>query len=42
MEKRIKPWITKKIVEYIGENEPTLVEFISSKVNVPEISSMKS
>lgn len=32
MEKRIKPWINKKIVEYIGEEEPTLVDFICSKV----------
>ncbi|GIY06696.1 hypothetical protein CDAR_578031 [Caerostris darwini] len=32
MEKRIRPWINKKIVEYIGEEEPTLVEFICSKV----------
>lgn len=32
MEKRIQPWITKKIVEYIGEEEPTLVEFICSKI----------
>lgn len=32
MEKRIQPWITKKIVEYIGEDEPTLVEFICSKI----------
>uniref|UniRef100_H2ZHU5 PWI domain-containing protein n=1 Tax=Ciona savignyi TaxID=51511 RepID=H2ZHU5_CIOSA len=32
MEKRIQPWITKKIMEYIGEEEPTLVEFICSKI----------
>jgi len=32
MERRIKPWVNKKIVEYIGEPEPTLVEFICSKV----------
>lgn len=32
MDKRIQPWITKKIVEYIGEEEPTLVEFICSKI----------
>lgn len=32
MDKRIKPWITKKIVEYIGEEEPTLTEFICQKV----------
>jgi RNA-binding protein 25 len=32
MERRIKPWINKKIVEYIGEEEPSLVEFICSKV----------
>lgn len=32
MEKRIRPWINKKIVEYIGEEEPTLVEFICSKI----------
>ncbi|XP_062503056.1 RNA-binding protein 25-like isoform X2 [Corticium candelabrum] len=29
---RIKPWVNKKIVEYIGEEEPTLVEFICDKV----------
>lgn len=32
MERRIKPWINKKIVEYIGEEEQTLVEFICQKV----------
>lgn len=32
MEKKIRPWINKKIVEYIGEPEPTLVDFICSKV----------
>jgi RNA-binding protein 25 len=32
MEKRIKPWVNKKIIEYIGEEEQTLVEFICQKV----------
>ncbi|XP_074646948.1 RNA-binding protein 25-like isoform X2 [Tubulanus polymorphus] len=32
MDKRIKPWVNKKIVEYIGEEEATLVEFICQKV----------
>ena len=32
MEKRVSPWIKKKIVEYIGEEEPTLVDFICNKV----------
>ncbi|KAH9490308.1 putative RNA-binding protein 25 [Bulinus truncatus] len=32
MDKRIKPWVTKKIIEYIGEEEPTLTEFICQKV----------
>ena len=32
MEKRIGPWINKKIVEYIGEEEPTLTDFICNKV----------
>lgn len=32
MDRRIKPWINKKIVEYIGEEEPTLTEFICSKL----------
>ncbi|CAF1068893.1 unnamed protein product [Rotaria sordida] len=32
MEKRIKPWVTKKIVEYIGEEEPTLTDFICSSI----------
>ncbi|XP_065345982.1 RNA-binding protein 25 [Cloeon dipterum] len=32
MEKRIRPWINKKIIDYIGEPEPALVDFICSKV----------
>ncbi|CAF0896551.1 unnamed protein product [Adineta steineri] len=32
MEKRIKPWIIKKIIEYIGEEEPTLTDFICTSV----------
>ncbi|XP_011410501.2 PREDICTED: RNA-binding protein 25-like [Amphimedon queenslandica] len=32
MEKRVSPWINKKIVEYIGEPEPTLTEFICNKL----------
>lgn len=33
IEKRVKPWINKKIIEYIGEEEATLVEFIADKVS---------
>lgn len=32
MEKRIRPWINKKIVEYVGSPEPALTDFICSKV----------
>ena len=32
IEKRIRPWVNKKIAEYIGEPEPTLTDFICSKV----------
>ena len=32
MEKRIRPWVNKKIAEYIGEPEPTLTDFICTKV----------
>jgi len=32
MEKRIRPWVSKKITEYIGEPEPTLSDFICKKV----------
>ena len=32
MEKRIRPWINKKIVEYIGEEEKTLLDFICQKI----------
>lgn len=28
----IRPWISKKIAEYIGEEEPTLVDFLCSKL----------
>ena len=32
MEERIKQWVNKKIQEYIGEEELTLVDFICGKV----------
>jgi len=32
MDKRIKPWINKKIIEYIGEEEASLHDFICSKI----------
>ncbi|KNC81223.1 hypothetical protein, variant [Sphaeroforma arctica JP610] len=32
--KRIQPWVNKKITEYIGEEEPSLTEFICDKVKV--------
>ena len=32
MKNRIKPWINKKIIEYIGEEEATLHDFICSKI----------
>ena len=32
MEKRIRPWVTKKIIEYIGEEEPALSEFICTSI----------
>lgn len=32
VERRIKPWINKKIVEYLGELEPSLSQFICQKV----------
>lgn len=32
MEKRIKPWVTKKIIEYIGEEEPALSDFICTSI----------
>lgn len=28
----MKPWVTKKIVEYLGEEEPTLIDFVVSKM----------
>jgi RNA-binding protein 25 len=32
MDKRIRPWINKKIIEYIGEEEQTLNDFICLKI----------
>ena len=37
MDKRIKPWVNKKIIEYIGEEEPTLTDFICQKVMAQSI-----
>ncbi|KAI0986134.1 hypothetical protein GJ496_005748 [Pomphorhynchus laevis] len=33
MATRVKPWVNKKIIEYIGEEEPTLTDFICQKIN---------
>jgi RNA-binding protein 25 len=33
MDKRVAPWIDKKIIEYIGEPEPTLTEFVCNKLS---------
>ncbi|CAD5225681.1 unnamed protein product [Bursaphelenchus okinawaensis] len=32
VDEKIKPWVDKKIKEYIGEEEPTLVNFICDKI----------
>lgn len=32
MERRIRPWINKKISDYIGEEEQTLLDFICKKL----------
>uniref|UniRef100_A0A8C3G6K8 RNA binding motif protein 25 n=1 Tax=Cyclopterus lumpus TaxID=8103 RepID=A0A8C3G6K8_CYCLU len=37
MDRRIKPWINKKIIEYIGEEEATLVDFVCSKVSLHSV-----
>lgn len=29
----MKPWVTKKIVEYLGEEEATLIEFVLAKMS---------
>ena len=29
----MKPWITKKVIEYLGEEEETLIAFILSKLS---------
>ena len=36
------PWINKKIVEYIGEEEPTLREFICNKVCIKRTESLNN
>jgi RNA-binding protein 25 len=33
IEKRVDPWINKKIQEYIGEPEPILTEFVCNKLS---------
>lgn len=32
MDRRIRPWICKKIKDYIGEEEETLLDFICNKI----------
>lgn len=33
MEKRIRPWVTKKIAEYMGEKEVELIDFVCTLLN---------
>lgn len=33
MERRIRPWVTKKIAEYMGEKEADLIDFICTQLN---------
>lgn len=33
MEKRIRPWVTKKIAEYMGEKEVDLIDFVCTLLN---------
>lgn len=33
MEKRIRPWVTKKIAEYMGEQEVDLIDFVCTLLN---------
>lgn len=32
VEKKMRPWVTKKIIEYLGQEEKTLIDFILSKI----------
>ncbi|KAH3764640.1 RNA-binding protein 25 [Pelomyxa schiedti] len=32
IDKRIKPWVSKKIVEFLGEEEETFMQFVTSKL----------
>ena len=32
IERKMKPWVTKKILEYLGEEEKTLIDFIMGKI----------
>lgn len=33
IEVRLKPWVNKKITDYIGDEEPSLVAFICEKIS---------
>lgn len=30
MRAKLRPWVAKKIAEYLGEEEPTLIDFVCS------------
>lgn len=32
IQSRVRPWVSKKISDYIGEDEPTLVDFVCEKI----------
>ncbi|KAL6071029.1 putative RNA-binding protein 25 [Balamuthia mandrillaris] len=33
VDKKMRPWVAKKVVEYLGEEEPTLINFILTKLS---------
>eukprot|EP01029_Cantina_marsupialis_P020249 TRINITY_DN473_c9_g1_i1.p1 TRINITY_DN473_c9_g1~~TRINITY_DN473_c9_g1_i1.p1 ORF type:complete len:813 (-),score=277.20 TRINITY_DN473_c9_g1_i1:78-2516(-) len=33
IERKMKPWVSKKIAEYLGEEEPTMISFILEQLN---------
>jgi len=33
IEDKMRPWVTKKILEFLGEEEPTLIEYVCKKLH---------
>ena len=41
IEKKMRPWIAKKVTEYFGETDETVISFVMEEVRAPNVEKRK-